>query len=178
MCDENKVSLSKLITLESDLVSQRNRIISEYEKSMSEIDKDLLKVRQQKSLKAADFNLDKINLAESVITIRGSASKVVGDSNSRSEAVKSAIEDIASAGSESIMKSFFGVKNYSGFGDQGSDHPYGICPRNGSIVFSVGLKESIRKRVPFLLTEEEKEAAIYYLLNIKKIQSEKDMVSL
>ena len=37
-----------------------------------------------------------------------------------------------------------GVKNYARFGDQRSDHPYGMGPRHGAIVFSIG-REDVNK---------------------------------
>ena len=171
------MELCELVELEVELVSQRKRLISDYKKSMLDLDKDLLGVRQRKNLKAADFNLNKIKLAESIIVVRGDASGFVKNAGRRDSVVKSSVEDISINKAEKLRKQYFGTKNYSGFGDQNEDHSYGMGPRHGSIVFSVGLKESIRKREPINLTSEEKEAAIYYLLNLKKIQTEKKAVN-
>lgn len=49
------------------------------------------------------------------------------------EAVAAFQEDPENA----LTEEYFGYKNYSGFGDQRSDHEYGYGPRHGSIVFSV-----------------------------------------
>jgi len=40
---------------------------------------------------------------------------------------------------ENAMKSeYLGIKNYAAFGDQREDHSYGMGPRHGCIVFSIG----------------------------------------
>jgi len=39
---------------------------------------------------------------------------------------------------KSFSSGYFGIKNYAGFGDQREDHQYGMGPRHGSIVFSIG----------------------------------------
>ena len=40
---------------------------------------------------------------------------------------------------------YFGVKIYSGFGEQREDHEYGFGPKHGSTVFAVGLREPKRE---------------------------------
>lgn len=38
---------------------------------------------------------------------------------------------------------YFGVKNYSGFGDQRSDHSRGYGPTHGSIVFEIDQRDNV-----------------------------------
>jgi len=43
------------------------------------------------------------------------------------------------ANPETAMKTeYLGIKNYASFGDQREDHTYGMGPRHGTIVFSIG----------------------------------------
>ena len=53
--------------------------------------------------------------------------------------IAAAIEDLQ-AGCPAMRREYFGVKQYAGFGDQESNHPYGYGPKHGSIWFSIGLK--------------------------------------
>lgn len=64
----------------------------------------------------------------------------------------------------------FNTKNYDRWTGQRSDHEYGYGPRHGSICFSLGLTAACRARDPRVITPDETEAAIYYLLNVVAIQ--------
>jgi hypothetical protein len=83
--------------------------------------------------------------------------------------VAAAITDLT-ADAVIMRKEYIGVKNYEGFIHQREDHKYGYGPRHGSIVFSVGLMPEVRKRLADggELTEDEKDAAITYLLNLER----------
>lgn len=113
------------------------------------------------------LDLDKINLVETFMKV-GNFSKGGAD---RESVVSDAIKWFAMGtfNSRDLMKDYFATKNYDGWLGQREDHRYGYGPRHGYIVFSIGLSEDVRngKRT---LTDSEKEAAIYYLLNLVKIQ--------
>lgn len=83
----------------------------------------------------------------------------------RQGAIADAIKAIASS-DDPLCKEYIGVKNYEGFGDQRSDSEYGMGPRHGSIVFSIGRENRKEK-----LTEDQRNACIYYLMNWQKIYS-------
>ncbi len=160
--------LSDLIKKEVELLSEKEIIEKGYAANIKIINSELKEVRENKELYGAGLDLDKIILAKSVIAIRG---EIQNDSKGRrSEVVQSAIRDIATNNAGKIKAKYFGVKNYSGFGDQQEDHSYGMGPKHGNIVFSVGLKNDARAREPFLLTDDEMEASLYYLQNLKAIQ--------
>ncbi len=53
---------------------------------------------------------------------------------------------------------------------QRSDHDYGMGPRHGSIIFRIGLVSDARHRE---LTSAERDAAVYYLMNLEAIQAAK-----
>jgi hypothetical protein len=40
------------------------------------------------------------------------------------------------------LKEYYGIKNYANFGDQRADCSYGMRPRHGTIVFSIGRGEN------------------------------------
>ena len=88
----------------------------------------------------------------------------------RRSAIRDAMNKLTRDG---MRREYVGIKNYDSFGDQGSDHPYGMGPRHGSIVFAVN--RSIRDRE---LTEQELEDALYYLNAYEQIEAlEKDATS-
>ena len=73
-----------------------------------------------------------------------------------------------------MKKQYFGNKRYSGY-YQESSHSYGMGPSHGSIVDEVGLKQDARKRD---LTDEEKDACIYYLKNYTAIKAPKSSLEI
>ena len=65
--------------------------------------------------------------------------KVVGiPSREREYLIEEAIRLIQTSPQDAMVKQYLGIKNYAAFGDQREDHPYGMGPRHGSIVFSIG----------------------------------------
>ena len=56
----------------------------------------------------------------------------------REQAIADAILAIQKDGASALKGEYIGIKNYSGFGDQREDHSYGMGPRHGTIVFSIG----------------------------------------
>lgn len=110
-----------------------------------------------------------INLAESVLYVTNINK---GGADWRG-CIEDAIHEIATGKSrcfDSLWKSFYGTKNYDRWQGQRSDHTYGYGPKHGSICFGVGLKQEVRDRDPQSLTPEEKEACLYYLTRIGRIQ--------
>lgn len=66
-------------------------------------------------------------------------------------------------GGDRLRGAYLGIKNYDRFGDQRSDHEYGMCPRHGNIVFRVEMPRE-RRGNPAPLTDDEKRDAVLYLL--------------
>lgn len=52
-------------------------------------------------------------------------------------ALSDAIAAIQRDPANALLNEYIGVKHYAGFDDQRSDHPYGMCPRHGDIVFRI-----------------------------------------
>ena len=113
----------------------------------------------------AGLDSDKIALAQTVLNVRGLYAKAGED---RASVIRDATQWLATgncAAYRGLDGADFGTKDYDRWHGQRSDHEWGR-PRHGSIIFQVGLKD--RKRV---LTADEREAAIYYLLNLERAQA-------
>lgn len=124
------------------------------------------------SLASEGLDHEKIALAHKVIEVRGSFERGGDD---RSSVIQDAIRQLATGkpgdGYLDLWRQYFGTKSYDRWHGQRSDHPYFYGPSHGSIIFSVGLTELVRKRDPRQLTPEETEAAIYLLVNLARIQA-------
>ncbi len=123
-------------------------------------------------LKVAEHGMDaaKIQLAETVVYVSDTEQGGADWSGCITDAVHQLTIGKPLGAYKNLWKQYFGTKNYDRWTGQRSDHEYGYGPRHGSLVFSVGLSSAVRERDPQQLTPDETEAAIYYLLNIVKIQ--------
>ncbi len=151
--------LAEIISKIDQRKSDRERLIKEHKAAIESVDSELRDLRTKLAISNSGLNISTIDLARKVLSIGG----VYQPTQGRDSVVSSAISDLA-AGCQHMAKRFHGVKIYSGFGEQRCDCEYGYGPRHGSIVFSVGL---LNPRTE--LTDEERDAAIYYLLNIKAV---------
>lgn len=84
--------------------------------------------------------------------------KGVPNSSTRRSAVEDAISKIQTSPDAALKTRYVGVKNYSHFGDQRSDHEYGFGPTHGYIVFRIGRSKTTRNKQIDL-----DEDAIYFL---------------
>lgn len=115
-------------------------------------------------LLAEGLDLNTISLAESILAV----GKYSNGGDERASVIRDAIAWLAGTGVRGNLKiEYFGTKQYDRWYGQRSDHSYGYGPKHGSILFSVGLRDDARHRE---LTQEERDAAIYYLMNLEKIQ--------
>lgn len=113
----------------------------------------------------AGLDLSKIAIAQTILHVTDFSK----GGSEREDARKDAIKWFATgkAGYRGLKYEYFGTKSYAHWHGQRSDHEYGYGPAHGSTIFSIGLVPSARNRE---LTEEEKDCAIYYLLNLERIQ--------
>jgi hypothetical protein len=119
------------------------------------------------------LDLSLISLAESVMRVGDYSNGGDERNGARVDAMKWFAT--GHAGYLGLKREYFGTKNYAKWGGQRCDCEYGMGPRHGSICFSIGLREEARKRD---LTNAEKEACIYYLLNLENIQKAQAKASL
>ncbi len=151
------VELTKAL-LENEKEQKDN--LSNYTKTKSHLEKIHGELSQKLNLVNGGINLEIFDLSPLLIL-----GKV--DSPQRKKQVETAIADISNDCAHLFTK-YFGVKNYAGFGDQCTDCDYGYGPKHGTIVFKISLKSQVRREGS--ITEAQKEAALYHLYNIEKIQ--------
>jgi hypothetical protein len=117
------------------------------------------------ALLGSGFDESKISLAESFLF----AATYANGGDDRQSVLNDAIKWFAdeTVGYQGLRKEFFGTKNYDRWRGQRSDHGYGYGPSHGSTCFAVGIKDGFRERE---FNADEKDAAIYYLMNLPMIQ--------
>lgn len=134
---------------------------------------ELSAAQQAIAVSATGFDLGQIAVAESVLFMRGSYANAGED---RASVVRDAIAEIATgekAGYHSLWTSALGTKDYARWHGQRSDHEYGYGPEHGSVIFQIGLRKEVLKRDPQTLTATERNACVYYLTNLERIQAER-----
>lgn len=148
------------------LLDQRKKEIADHEAQIKDIDRQLKTIAERTSLLTDGVDLARADRARLVVEVRGDVTQCVHgrDSDQRRENVRQTAVDDArrwlASNVTRLQERYVGVKNYSGFGDQREDHGYGMGPRHGNIVFSIGLTRDARKRA---LTSNEVEDALYLL---------------
>lgn len=139
-------------------------------KLRAELARKVTSIKEAIGLQSAGLDEAKIVTAETVLFIDGLYSDGGAD---RASCVDDAIKQFATAAAlgpyKDLWRNYFGTKRYDGWYGQRSDHPYGYGPKHGSIIFSVGVKNGLRKAQADL-TADEVEACIYYLSNLERIQ--------
>lgn len=176
------LSETNLIELERAVAAARSSIAQEkarHAKTLAGLETQLKAALTKAAISNAGLDLSLIQQAEQVIYVRGDADKVVPNDEGRySNSRKQGIEDVIAwliadentVTSVELQKRTMSVKNYACFGDQRCDSEYGMGPRHGTIVFEIGLRPEARGRA---LTDDERNACIYYLRNIVRIQTAK-----
>jgi hypothetical protein len=76
------------------------------------------------------------------------------EGRARPAVIEEAIRRIQENGETALMREYFGVKNYAGFGDQREDHEYGFGPKHGTIVFRIERTDAARKPAVTLGADE------------------------
>lgn len=101
------------------------------------------------------INVEKALAGGLEVEIQGAASSRI-----RQEKLEQAIALSQKAPDWDGRSAYFGVKRYSGFGDQGSDHDHGMGPRHGNIVFRVDRRRNRETYKPVEVSED----GIYLML--------------
>lgn len=163
-----KVALTELknnvLEAEKDIVGLKK----EYDERMKVLQRTLVLTRRAYEEALQGLDLDAVATARTVLYKQG---KYTGKGDQPS-CVRDFIEYLATGQAKSPYKDpktrYLGTKNYSGWSNQREDHEYGRGPKHGSTVFALGLERDARKRD---LTDDERNALIYYLENIEKIEA-------
>lgn len=134
-------------------------------------------IRQRRSIlemSAAGIDFDKVALAKTILTVRGTYADGGAD---RASVVSDAVKQLATGKPVrehygDLWRVFFGTKSYDRWYGQRCDCEYGYGPSYGSIIFDVGLTDAVRQsRTHADLTSDEIEACIYYLTNLERVQT-------
>lgn len=147
------------------LVAGRRKEKENWENADKKLAIQIEELRHLQTVALANYDIGKVQIAESILSISGNPYGNTGDPGSIAGA---AIFDIAK-GCVHLKDQYFGNKRYEAF-YQRSDHTYGYGPKHGYIVDRIELRTKYMTRD---LTSDEKDACIYYLANYQKIMSAK-----
>lgn len=159
-----KLPLNQVVKQKIDLQKELNALTAEFDEKKKAISAKMFDLQRLEELAYNDHDINKIQVAESVINCRGDITAWVDGAS----LVDRAIADIA-LGCKNLRERYFGNKRYDGY-YQNSNHTYHMGPSHGYIVDEIGLKQEFRHGN---LTDEEKDACLYYLINYNKIKSQK-----
>lgn len=152
---------AELLTALANEKVQHNQTVAGIRRSLETVNAAIL-------LAMAGFDEAKLKVAESVLDVFGDYSRAGDD---RAMVLEQAVEQVLAKGGRLKVR-FLGTKNYDRWHGQGVEIEYGCGPKHGWVIFRVGLKEAVRRRAGTeVLTEEEVEAAIYYLRNLERIHA-------
>ena len=161
-----------------EIVKERNEKSIELSKLQSDFQKEEKRLKAEiqhllsfENTAESGFDVIKIQLAESVLYVHGNPYGITDGGGAN--LANRAIIDIANDNCH-MKDRYFGNKTYSGY-YQESSHSYGMGPGYGGIVDEVGLNKEAIKRD---LTNDEKDACIYYLKNYPKIKEAKIKLTL
>ena len=159
---QETMSLADHVSMRNQLTKELRELKEWHARSEKELESRIDKHREAISQWKNGLDHSLIQTAESVLFVEGEFG--YGDDQ---KMVLKAIDDIA-AGCPVLKHEYFGTKDYDRWHHQGTQSRYGCGPRHGSVVFAIKLRD--RKND---LTDDEKDAAIYYLLNLKEIHKAK-----
>lgn len=148
---------------------------ADFEKQKQGILDEIRITNEAIGLAKAGIDDAKIMLAEHVIYVRGDYGPHGDDGSVIADAIKQLAEGCTTTGYGKLRTEYLGTKNYDRWHHQRNDCSYGYGPSHGSIVFAVGLTQATRDRLNKggELTADERDAAVYYLLNLQSIQKAK-----
>lgn len=136
---------------------------------IKELNRKLEEAREKERILLGGLNADLIRKGKWIVEIKGNPFAVT-DGSPRPIA-EAAVKDILD-GCGWLNQGYFGNKRYEGF-YQRADCRYGYCPVHGRIVDRIGLtREALEIRGKRELTQKEKEAAIYYIMNYPKTKQQ------
>ena len=141
-----------------------NQMTSVFKKEKGRISVEIASLLELEHIAQSNFNIESVQIAESLISVQGNPYGSIDQSGST--IAVSAINDIAN--DFKVLRTIkFGNKRYEGF-YQRCDCTYGMGPRHGSVVDSIGLNDRTHE-----FTDDEKDACIYYLKNYTAIKEAK-----
>lgn len=173
-------SLRDIIYRLTELRNERATKVAEHKEWLASNQRLIDALTEKQRMIGVGLDAGRIDRGRRILRIVGNVNDVIygqhtdsrsGNRNARPSAVNDAMLDLT-VGGRYLVNSYFGVKNYAGFGDQRSDAPYGHGPRHGNTVFSIGLQPEIRDRLRGggELISDEIEDALYLLSTLSVAQ--------
>ena len=144
------------------------KVTEAYVRQRDELECAIKQQKQKLQLLLDGSDLQRVELAESVLKVRGLYKNAGED---RRSVIEDAIKEFASNRGAAFAHKYFGTKDCAHWHGQRCDCSYGMGPKHGWIVFSIGLESEARKRD---LSDEELNAVLYYLRSIDRIQNSKE----
>lgn len=168
--EQQQLQQPTLADLERATIELRQSIQAEatrHSETMQRLNAELASLSVRAKMMIANIDPDKIEQAKCIVDVRGIYAKAGEDREIQRCAAIAAIL----AGGERLRHEYFGTKDYAHWHGQAANHAYGMSPRHGSIIFSIGLTAEVRKRPAPMLTEQEIEATVHYLRNLEAVQN-------
>lgn len=154
-----------------DLNGQIKTHKKQYEETHDRLAMEKNNLLQSIALEQEGFDLGKIEIAKTIVHIRGSFAK---GGKERGSVIQDAIKQFATGEpvGRGLWTEYFGTKNYDRWSGQRSNHEYGYGPKHGSTVFAVEINSNIRMSTPQSeLTERQIEAVVYFLTHLERIEA-------
>lgn len=154
--------LFQIVAEKEELKTKLFQIWEEYKKAYDSIKTEIQKLEHLEASWTIGLDVERIQIAEKLLDVRWNPYGITGDY----VVAEDAIIDIANW-CQKLKEKFFWNKQYDWF-YQRCDCSYGYWPKHGSIVDRIWLKD-----IKHEMTDDEKDACIYYLKNYKIISSSK-----
>lgn len=154
--------LNQVIKIRLEKQKELSRLERDYEEKKKSINSEICRLSGLEKLADEGKDVEKIQIARSILYHTGDVLAFVGGRSLVNAAISDIVNDCAK-----MKREYFGNKRYSGY-YQASDHTYYMGPAHGSIVDEIGLNKDFRG---ITLTDEQKDACIYYLKSLLANQS-------
>ena len=150
--------------------NELSELIKNFEKAKSNLQRQIESLKELEKLAVENKDIEKIQIARGIILVSGNPYGKTSDVTKfgNPTIAECAIIDIAND-CPHLRRMYFGNKVYEAF-YQRCDCEYGYGPSHGGIVDRIELRDLKRK-----LSDDEKDACIYFLKNYSKIQAIKSV---
>ena len=165
------MSVVELMRQRSDIECELTEHNAAAKRVADEMAAALKEVQSKISLATDGIDYVAIDLAKTVIQVRGDYATAGTD---RKSVIDEALDELTTGriGTYSLNTHNLGTKSFDRWHGQRCDCTPMTGPRHGHIVFSVGLTREARERGGLdTLTNEEREAAVYYLIRLEAVQA-------
>lgn len=149
-----------------EIIRRLNELANEKAAIEKKASERLAAIKTERDTLQESLNRRSLGLDENKIALALKVVETTGKFENEGGCLRRAMDCLA-LGGDTMKTVAIAVKDYAQFHGQQCDCEYGYGPKHGWHVFTVGLTRDARKRE---LTEEERDAAIYYLVHFKEIE--------